>query len=204
MIDRSESRRYDAAGHARDRCERSEIMAKLTGKTVLMVIAPQDFRDEELANPKAILEKEGASVTVASTKTGTCKGMLGATVKSDTTIASESGNANHYDAVVVIGGNGSPEHLWGNTSLHQILRDAKQANKVIGGICLSGAALARAGVLAGKHATVWRTDASVAEMRKGDAKLEESPVVVDGKVVTANGPAAATDFGRKLVQLLGE
>lgn len=177
-------------------------MPRLTGKTVLMVIAPENFRDEELAEPKAILEGAGATVTVASTKAGACKGMLGATVTPDSTIASES--ASRYDAVVVIGGNGSPAHLWGNAPLHQILRDAKQANKVIGGICLSGAALARAGVLAGKHATVWRTDASVAEMRKGNAKLEESPVVVDGKVVTANGPAAATDFGRKLVQLLGE
>ena len=177
-------------------------MPKLSGKNVLMVIAPENFRDEELAEPKAILEGDGAKVTVASTKVGACKGMLGATVTPDTTLASES--ASRYDAVIVIGGNGSPAHLWGNASLHQILRDAKQANKVIGGICLSGAALARAGVLAGKHATVWRTDASVAEMRKGDAKLEESPVVDDGKLVTANGPAAATDFGRKLAQLLGE
>jgi protease I len=177
-------------------------MAKLTGKKVLMVIAPEDFRDEELAQPKAILEREGATVTVASTTRGPCSGMLGARVTPDTTIAAEKASA--YDAVVVVGGGGSPGYLWGNAPLHQILRDAQQANKVIGGICLSGAALARAGVLAGKNATVWRTDESIAEMRVGKAKLSDAPVVVDGKVVTANGPQAADDFGRKIAQLLGD
>jgi protease I len=177
-------------------------MPKLDGKRVLMVIAPEQFRDEELANPKAILEEAGARVTVASTRGGTCRGMLGASVTPDTTIASE--RAGDYDAVVVVGGGGSPAHLWENASLHQVLRDAKSANKVIGGICLSGAALARAGVLAGKHATVWRTDESIAAMREGQAKLSDSPVVVDGMVVTANGPEAANDFGRRLAQLLGD
>ncbi|MFN0152161.1 MAG: DJ-1/PfpI family protein [bacterium] len=177
-------------------------MAKLTGKNVLMVIAPEDFRDEELATPKAILEKEDAKVTVASTRAGTCEGMLGARVTPDTTLAAET--AAKYDAIVVVGGGGSPAHLWGNTALHSILRDAKASNKVIAGICLSGAALARAGVLAGKNATVWRTDESIAEMREGKAKLADAPVVVDGRVVTANGPDAANDFGRKIAQLLGD
>jgi len=177
-------------------------MAKLTGKKVLMVIAPEDFRDEELATPKAILEKDGATVTVASTRAGACSGMLGARVTPDTTLAAES--AETYDAVVVVGGGGSPAHLWGNAALAQILRDAKTANKVIAGICLSGAALARAGVLAGKNATVWRTDESIAEMREGRAKLSDAPVVVDGRVVTANGPDAANDFGRKIAQLIGD
>ena len=177
-------------------------MAKLTGKNVLMVIAPDGFRDEELANPKGILEKDGAKVTIASTKRGACSGMLGARVTADAAVS--EAKASDYDAVVVVGGSGSPAHLWGSAPLHQILRDAKQANKVIGGICLSGAALARAGVLAGKNATVWRTDESIAEMREGKAKLSDAPVVVDGKIVTANGPEAANDFGRKLAQLLGE
>jgi len=177
-------------------------MAKLTGKSVLMVIAPEDFRDEELATPKAILEKEGAKVTVASTRGGVCAGMLGARVTPDTTLAVES--ASSYDAVVVVGGGGSPAHLWGNTALHTILRDAKAANKVIAGICLSGAALARAGVLAGKNATVWRTEESIAELREGRSKLVDAPVVVDGRVVTANGPDAANDFGRKIAQLIGD
>ena len=39
----------------------------LRGQHVLIVIAPADFRDEELLQPKAAFEAEGAVVEVAST-----------------------------------------------------------------------------------------------------------------------------------------
>ena len=38
----------------------------LEGKKILMVIAQQDFRDEELFKPKAVFEGAGASVFVAA------------------------------------------------------------------------------------------------------------------------------------------
>ncbi|MDD1666685.1 MAG: DJ-1/PfpI family protein, partial [Methanomicrobiales archaeon] len=66
-------------------------------------------------------------------------------------------------------------------------------------ICLSPVVLARAGVLSGKKATVFRTADSVAEMRKGGADLRGEPVVVDGRFVTANGPAVARRFGEAVV-----
>ena len=176
-------------------------MPSVFGKKVLMVIAPREFRDEELADPKAILEKAGAQVTVASTAMGDCYGMLGAEVEADVAIG--DARASDFDAVVVIGGMGSPKHLWASAALHRLLKDAETGGKVIGGICLSGAALARAGVLAGKRATVWRTPDSLAEMQKGKAETLDVPVVVDGRVVTANGPAAAKEFGLEIARLLG-
>lgn len=176
-------------------------MSTLSGKKVLMVIAPKEFRDEELLEPRGILERAGAIVSVASTAPGECSGMLGATTRAD--LAIKDARAADYDAVVVVGGMGSPTHLWGNGALHGLLRDAQKGGKVIGGICLSGAALARAGVLEGKKATVWRTPESLAEMEKGKAKTLTEKVVVDGKVVTANGPEAAKEFGKEIARLLG-
>ena len=38
----------------------------LEGKKILMVIAQQDFRDEELFKPKEVFESAGASVFVAA------------------------------------------------------------------------------------------------------------------------------------------
>ena len=35
-------------------------MEKFTGKKVVMIIAEKDFRDEELLEPRRILEEEGA------------------------------------------------------------------------------------------------------------------------------------------------
>lgn len=176
-------------------------MPTLSGKKVLIVIAPKEFRDEELAQPKQVLEAAGAEVRVASTAPGPCTGMLGAKVTPD--VALSQATAKDYDAVVVVGGMGSPKHLWNDPSLHSLLKDAQLAGKVIGGICLSGAALAKAGVLEGKRATVWRTPESLAEMEKGKAKTMNEPVVVDGKIVTANGPEAAKDFGKEIARALG-
>lgn len=168
----------------------------LSGINVLMVIAHDQFRDEELLEPKKILLDSGANVVVASTKAGTAKGMMGANVEPDTTI--DKVKAESFDAVVVIGGLGSPEHLWHNAALHQILQDSKKADKIIGAICLSGAVLANAGVIAGKRATVYETPESVKALADGKCTFINQPLVTDGNVVTANGPAAAADFGRAL------
>ena len=175
---------------------------RLKGKRVLAVVAPSGFRDEELEQPKQIPESEGAEVKVASTVDGTCSGMLGARVKADLTVS--QAKASEFDAVIVVGGTGSPEYLWDNPELHSILKQAAGANKVIGGICLSGAVLARAGVLKGKQATVYQTPQTLEELKKAGARFVACDVVTDGNTVTAEGPAAAREFGRKLAERLAE
>ena len=62
--------------------------------------------------------------------------------------------------------------------------------------------LARAGVLRGKKATVYRTPDSVAEMRRGGADLRDEAVVADGRFITADGPAAARRFGEVILSTL--
>jgi len=69
-----------------------------------MVIASQDFRDEELLTPKEILENKGVKVTIASSSLDTATGMLGAKVKPDILI--EDVNVNDFDAVIFVGGAG--------------------------------------------------------------------------------------------------
>jgi protease I len=103
-----------------------------------------------------------------------------------------------YDAVVVVGGMGSPAHLWKDADLHGLIRQMKEADKVVSAICLSGAALAEAGVLEGKRATVWPMPESLDALARGGAQYEEKPVVKDGKLITANGPEAADEFGQAI------
>ena len=49
-------------------------------KKILMIIAHQNFRDEELLIPKKLFENEGYEVIIASTSLEPAKGMLGAVV----------------------------------------------------------------------------------------------------------------------------
>lgn len=173
---------------------------KLAGKQVLMVIAPEDFRDEEYLEPRKVFEREGAVVKVASTRVVKARGMLGVQVNVGSGL--EGLKVQDYDAVVVVGGQGSPRHLWGSEALHQLLREASKAGKVVASICLSGAVLARAGLLKGKKATVFNAPEAVEEMRRGGADYAGDGVVNDGRIVTASGPDVARAFGEKVLEAI--
>jgi len=173
---------------------------KLLGKQVLMVIAPENFRDEEYAEPRRILEREGAVVKVASTKVVQATGMLGLKVNVGSSL--EGLKVQDYDAVVVVGGSGSPRHLWTSQTLHGLVREADRLGKVVAAICLSPAVLAKAGLLAGKKATVYDGEGAMDELRRGGATLASDVLVRDGRIITASGPEAAAAFGDALVEAL--
>lgn len=176
--------------------------SKLQGTKVLMVIAPDQFRDEELLVPKEKLEEQGAQVKVAACKLGQAKGMLGATYNPEVLIKDQQ--VQDFDAVVVVGGMGSPQYLWNDSDLLSLLKEASQQGKVVAAICLSGAVLANAGVLKGKKATVWPMPESLKALSGGGATYVKQPVVKDGKVVTADGPEAAPAFAQTIIEELSK
>lgn len=164
------------------------------------MIAPERFRDEELLTPKQALEARGVAVTVASTRPGTATGMLGAVAAVDCTI--READAADYDALAVAGGAGSPAHLWDSERLAALVRAFSGAGKPVAAICLSGAVLARAGVLRGRRATVYPVARAILELKRAGATYVGDPVVVDGPIVTASGPEAAAAFGAALITQL--
>lgn len=171
-------------------------------RKVLMVIAPEQFRDEELQVPRQAFEAQGWHVDTASTQTGVAEGMLGAkeNIAKDLNMVEPDAQKGAYDAAVVVGGMGSPTHLWDNQQLHRILQAVHQHNKVIASICLSGGVLAKAGLLKGKQATVWEMPESLQALKEGGAQYTGQPVTVDGNIVTANGPEAAQAFANSVIE----
>lgn len=141
-------------------------------------------------------------MTVASTRPGTAVGMLGAKVPVDCTV--QQADAAHYDGLAIAGGAGSPSHLWDSAPVLSLVKEVHRAGKPVAAICLSGAVLARAGVLQGKRATVYPAERAILELKRGGAAYVDQPVVVDGKIITASGPEAAAAFGAALLtQLTG-
>jgi len=175
---------------------------RLEGTKVALVIAPDQFRDEELFVPLQKLQENGAATKVASNKIGEAQGMLGKSYSPETLI--KDLKADDLDAVIVVGGMGSPEYLWNDEILHKVLKDMTAANKVVASICLSGAVLAKAGVLSGKKATVWEMPESIKALEDGKANYIKEPVVQDGKIITANGPEAAGDFADSIINELSK
>ncbi len=163
----------------------------LEGKSVLMIIARQKFRDEELAEPRAVLEGAGAKVTIASSAIEDSVGMLGEVrVRADVTI--EQVNASDYDAVIFVGGTGASEYF-DSPLAHRIATEADAAGKLVCAICIAPATLANAGVLRGKKATCYSSEK--AALARGGADYTGEGVTRDGRVITADGPTSARKFG---------
>lgn len=164
---------------------------------VLMVIAPEVFRDEEYAVPKDVLESRGASVTTASLRSGVCHGKLGMTAEATLPVA--DAEAADYDAVVFIGGGGA-EVFFGDPAAHALARAAAERGLVLGAICIAPSILARAGLLDGVHATAFPSQRD--DLTDRGAIWSDGPFEVDGRIVTANGPDAAAGFGLAIGDLL--
>ncbi len=170
----------------------------------LLIIAQKNFRDEELFETKAELEKNGITVDVASITTETAFGMLGKTATPD--LAVTDANVDDYSAIVVIGGAGSPL-LANHNEVLDLLQDAQRKGKLIASICLAGMVLAKAGVLRGKRATVWTSPAfpqSVRTLEAGGCKYVDKKIVEDVNLVTAFGPDQAKEFAKAIARKLKE
>jgi len=171
-----------------------------TDMKVLIVVPPENFRDEELAGPIAEFEKAGIQYDIASTKKGVCRGMLGA--RATASLSLEEVEPSVYAGIVIVGGSGSPVHLWNSDLLVQLVKYFSKSNRLVAAICLSPVVLARAGILKGKKATCFESPPATKEMLRAGADLSAGPVVVDGNVITANGPAAAGEFAGAVVRAL--
>jgi len=174
----------------------------LKDKKIAMVIAFRDFQDEEYFVSRETLEGAGAEIAVVSSSLGKAIGKMGG--EAEVNILIKDLKVADYDAVLFIGGPGAANYIDDET-YHKIARETVENNKVLGAICIAPAILARAGVLAGKKATVWSSvmDKSAVKILKNSGAIyQPEPVVVDRKIITAAGPFAAKDFAEKIIEIL--
>ncbi len=186
--------------------EKKEIipMEILSRKKVVIIIAKQGFQDIEYHDTKNALEADGIEITTASSSAGQATDKLGRKVAVDKTL--QELKIEDFDAVVFIGGSGALEYIE-SALAHQLAHKAVEKEKILGAICIAPTILAKAGVLEGKKATVWSdpmTQAPIQVLQDGGAEYVDQAVVVDDKIVTANGPSAASEFGQKIVEMLGQ
>ena len=171
-------------------------------KKIVLIIAFQDFRDEEYFIPKSIFLGEGFEVKTASFKKGEAVGSYGGLAEVDLVLGDL--NVNDFDAIVFVGGSGAARYFEDKNCL-QIAKEAFSKNKVLAAICIAPAILAKSGILRDKKATVWSSglDKSVVKILKQEgADYQEKPLVIEGKIITANGPAQARNFGEVIVRAL--
>jgi len=174
----------------------------LQSKKIAMIIAFQDFRDEEYFIPRSIFLAEGAQVKTFSAKKGEALGSYGGTIEVD--LALNDLKVSDFDAIVFVGGSGAAKYIEDDKCL-QIAREAVSKDKILAAICIAPAILARSGILKSKKATVWsgKLDKSAVKILKEEgADYQKTSVVVDGNIITASGPQSAGKFAEAIVRRL--
>jgi len=169
-------------------------------KKALIIVAQKAFQPDEYLHTREMLEKSGISVKTASSKIGEAIGYYDVKANIDFAISSVSAD---FDAFVIIGGAGARNFLK-DKALIKLLQIANKDRRIIAGICIAPIILAEAGILNGRKATVWNGDSEQEKflISKG-AKYIHQPVVVDGNIITADGPDSAYEFGKTIAKILG-
>jgi protease I len=193
-----------------DRIEQQNISENSTGenmKKIAMIISPKGYQDVEFGTPYKYFRDNGATVDVYSTKKGIAFGSVGGTFNVEHTL--NELNASNYNAIVFIGGPGTPLLRSDNNSV-KVAKDAISSGKILGAICWSPTILAKAGLLKGKNATVWYGPdpefgmLTSEYLEQNGAKYTGQDVTVDGNIITANGPLAAQQYAEAIWKKLTE
>ena len=172
---------------------------KLSGKKIVMIIAPLQFHGTEFEALKDIFDREGVKIivacsTLADANSGSFPQLI---VKPDILI--NDVQVKDYDAFVFIGGWGSNEYA-DNPICHKIAKQALEQGKILAAIELAPTILANAGVLNGKKATASRSYI----LKQRGAIYTGKLVERDGNIITSSGPNAATQFGEAIASALSE
>ncbi len=116
----------------------------------------------------------------------------------DITVEECTGATHSWDMVVLPGGNQGAQHLQDSKEVIQILTKQNDQKKFIAAICAAPAVvLARHGFLENKTATCYPSMQKQIPKYNGECK-----VVVDGHIITSQGPGTSIQFALTLVENL--
>jgi len=168
----------------------------LAGKRVL-IFAAAYYEDLELWYPKIRLEEEGAVTVVAGLGEKTYQGKRGYPVTVDTDVDALS--AADFDALVIPGGF-APDILRRSAKVLSLTKEICDAGKPVAFICHAGWVPISAKIVRGKRGT--SVGAIRDDLENAGMLWEDSPVVVDGNLISSRTPADLPAFCKALIAAL--
>ena len=169
-------------------------------KKIAMLLASDKFRDIEYIVPRAFFEQYGCIVkTMSSTQLSV--GRFGFKVQNDMLL--QEINVADFDGIYMVGGGGSLQYL-DNILVKQIFEKFLDQNKPIAAICAAPRNFLKWGLLNDKMATGFDGDGefSIMAVTYGAKGMPEESVVIDGLILTANGPKASEESAIEYLKLL--
>jgi len=176
----------------------------MAAKTALVIIADGSEEMEAVISIN-VLRRANVKVTVALVGGTNGVAVCSREVKvvADCSLE-EALAAGSYDAVVLPGGLNGAKTFAADPTVKELLAKQYSAGKIIALICASPAlVLPAAGVAEGKKVTCY--PALHTQLGDNYKYISDQPVVIDGNLVTSQGPATAFKFGLAVArELVGE
>jgi protease I len=164
----------------------------------IIILAENGFEDREFMYPYYRFQEANYEVKVVGPKAKeTYRGEYGVATTSD--FSPEEVNADEYAALLIPGGR-APDRMRLNKGLVKLTKTMFQRGKVIAAICHGAQMLIEADIVRGKRATCYVSVAT--DLKNAGGIYEDSPVVVDGKLVTSRFPADLPQFCKAIMRLL--
>lgn len=100
-----------------------------------------------------------------------------------------------FDGIVLPGGGPGAERLKADAKLTEAVRAMMKAGKLVAAICAAPTVLEVAGILSGRRATCYPD----MQGRLTSAEVSTDRVVIDGNLITSQGPGTAFEFALAII-----
>lgn len=163
----------------------------------ICILLADGFETIEALTPLDFIRRVGgkeAAILVSTTKNKIVKSAQG--VKVETDILLDEVDAEIVSGVIVPGGIPGATSLRDNEAVINFIRILNDDNKLISSICAGPIVLEKAGIIKDKNVTSY--PGFDKDLKSSNYKNDR--IVVDGNIITARGPAIATDFSLEIVK----
>jgi deglycase len=153
-------------------------MAKLSGKTIAFLVAPEGIEQVELTEPWKAVQEAGGTPQLVSTDSGTVQGFnhldRGDTFPVDATVDDVDPAA--FDGLVLPGGVANPDFLRTQPKAVAFAKSFFDSGKPVAAICHAPWTLVEADVVRGRQVTSWPSVQT--DLRNAGATWVDEEVVV--------------------------
>ncbi|MDO8727844.1 MAG: DJ-1/PfpI family protein [Candidatus Methanoperedens sp.] len=160
-----------------------------------LVLMAEGYEEIELTSIVDILRRGGVTVTIAGLKDGLITGSRGIKMQPDVTL---DGIKEMYDIIILPGGSPGYVNLGNDRRVIDLVKRYNAEGKIVAAICAGPSVLVKAGILGGKKVTIFKG----MENELKNAVYVDKTVVVDGNILTSQGPGTAMEFALELLKRL--
>ena len=165
----------------------------------VIALVGEGVLEVELLEPKAALERAGATVDLVGPEPAEVMGKRGAKIIVEKGI--DQVNVDDYGMLFLPGGS-SPTHLREDARFVEFVRKFSETGRPIVTICHGAQLLTRAGVLKGRVLTSYSGDNIPEEVRDAGGTWVDAEAVVEGNLVSSRVPKDIPVFSQAVVDML--